>query len=254
MSRVDEPSQGDTHTDDEIAKSSREDGPPVDDQPGSIFLDDGLDRDFILIHKGVSSTNYEQMDQTHSPEAKLARARGRGRFPLADGGVRTRPRTDDGSYAIRIDRGKSNVDTGYVMRFVDPDLRYLTVFDICSIPEYRSFPVPENALQSLPPGLRGILEEKEYIRIQGNYDKTTQEFVDVLLGWEVQLDDPLDELMKIVQELDGRIGPALWYMIYKYGPDRWADPGIIAQARGIKERTVKEQIEDAEASLPDRYE
>jgi len=253
MGQPDDSPQGDDQTAEGTATTSQNGDPPPDDRSGSRVDETDLDRDFILIHEGASSTQYEQMDRTRSVEAKLARARGRGRFPLADGSVRSRPRSDDGSYAIRIDRGKINIDTGYVMRFVDPELRHMTVFDLCSSPEDRSFPVPENALQSLPPGLRGILEEQGYLQIQGDYDKTTQEFVDVLLGWDVAPEDPLDELMKIVKELDGRLAPAISYMMYTYGPNRWADPGIIAEARGIEESTVREQIENAKADLPERF-
>jgi hypothetical protein len=119
--------------------------------------------------------------------------------------------------------------------------------------ESRSFPVPENALQSLPPGLRGILEEQGYLQTQREYDKTTQEFVDVLLMWEVAPEEPLDDLMKMVKELDGWLAPAISYMMYTYGPERWADPGIIAGARGIEESTVREQIENAKADLPERF-
>lgn len=42
-------------------------------------------------------------------------------------------------------------------------------------------------------------------------------------------------------------------MMYTYGPERWADPGIIAGARGIEESTVREQIENAKADLPERF-
>ncbi len=139
------------------------------------------------------------------------------------------------------------------MRFVDPELRHFSVFDICSIPEERSFPVPESALESLPIGLRGILEEQGFLQIQCTYDQTSQEFVDVLMGWDTEPDEPLDNLMQIIQELDGQLAPALSYMIYEHGPDRWADPGVIGQARGIEEETVQEQIRMAKDSLPEEF-
>lgn len=102
MGQPDDSPQGDDQTAEGTATTSQNGDPPPDDQSGSRVDETGLDRDFILIHEGGSSTQYEQMDRTHSAEAKLARARGRGRFPLADGSVRSRPRSDDGSYVIAL--------------------------------------------------------------------------------------------------------------------------------------------------------
>jgi hypothetical protein len=247
------PEQGDDQPDNETSTSFSDASLPPDDLITSEESGGAdHDRDYILIYEGTSLTDFSQMDQVHSPEAKLARGRGGGEFPLLDSSPRSRSRSDDDSYFTRISRGKIKVERGFVMRFVDPELRHLSVFDICSIPEEQSFPVPESALRSLPPGLRGILEEQGYLQIQGEYDSTTQEFVDVMLGWEKDLDDPLDELMRIVKELDGRLAPAISYMVNKHGPEQWADPGVIAQARGIEESTVREQIEMAKQDLPDR--
>ena len=77
MGQPDDSPQGDDQAAEGVATTSQNDDPPPDDRSGSRSDETDLDRDFILIHEETSSTQYEQMDRTHSAEAKLAQARGR---------------------------------------------------------------------------------------------------------------------------------------------------------------------------------
>lgn len=209
---------------------------------------DQLDRDFILLHEAATARNFEAMDQILSPEARLARARGRGRFPALEDDS-TDPVEADDEYQLRISQGKLSIDTGYVMRFIDADLRHFSVFDLCSIPELQSFPVPEPALESLTRQQRAVLDQQGYLRIQAAYDSDAQSFEGVQKGWELPIDDPLNELMTLTETLDGRTAPAISYLVATEGPEQWADPGVIAEARDIEESTVREQIQEVKEAL-----
>jgi len=202
---------------------------------GNQSVTPDLDRDFILLHEATTTRNFEAMDDIESPEASLARARGRGRFPALEDSPETEVQgPDDDAYLLRIDRGKLSIDTGYVMRFVDADLRHCSVFDICSVPELPSYPVSETALDSLTRQQRGVLDQQGYLRIQAAYDSDIQSFQGVQKGWELPADDPLDRLMEVAETLDGRTAPAISYLVATEGPE-----------------TVREQIQEAEAALED---
>lgn len=125
------------------------------------------------------------------------------------------------------------------MRFVSADLRHLSVFDVCSIPEFPSYVVPRSALDSLTSQQRGIFEQQRYIRIQAIYDKDSQILKDAKRGWQLPVDDPLNRLIQLTKQMDGRTAPVISYLVAENGPERWADPGVIAEARGIEEATVQ---------------
>ena len=204
-------------------------------------------RDFILIHDAASTQQYNDLDRTLTPAARLARARGRGTFPELDEPDNA-PGDEEGDH-VEIDRGNINPETGFVMRFIDADLRHFSVYDLCSLVELASFPIPQSALESLTRQQRGILEQQGHLRIQAAYDSDQQEFDHVQQGWELPVDDPLDRLMDLTEELDGRTAPVISYLVAEEGPERWADPGVIAEARGIEESTVREQIQEVEEVL-----
>ena len=215
---------------------------------GETDGDEDLDRDFILIHQAASSHQYDDLDRLSSPAARLARARGRGTFPALDDDTDRSP-GDDERYYVEIDRGTITPETGYVMRFIDAELRHFSVYDLCSMVELPSFPIPHSALDSLTRQQRGILEQQGHLRIQAAYDSDEQSFEHVQQGWELPINDPLDRLMQLTEQLDGRTAPAISYLVAEEGPQRWADPGVIADARGIEEQTVRQQIQEVEAAL-----
>ena len=210
--------------------------------------DEDLDRDFILIHEAASSHQYDDLDRLSSPAARLARARGRGTFPALDDDTDRSP-SDDEHYHVEIERGTITPETGYVMRFIDAELRHFPVYDLCSMVELPSFPIPDSALDSLTRQQRGILEHQGHLRIQAAYNSDTQSFEHVQQGWELPINDPLDRLMQLTERLDGRTAPAISYLVAEEGPQRWADPGVIADARGIEEQTVRQQIQEVEEAL-----
>jgi hypothetical protein len=213
-----------------------------------------MDRDFVLIHRAASLDTFDRLDDPFSVEAKVARARGNGWLPFADRSMRDSQSTradEDARNVIRLNQGKINAQTGFVMEFVDPELHRLSVFDIVAIPELKSWPVPESALASLPDGLRGTLYQQGYVKLQGRYDNDEQAFDDVQRGWAVTPDNRLDQLMRVIEALDGRLAPAVSVVVSEYGSERWRDPNSLAQAREIEADTVRAQIEEAEEAVPD---
>jgi hypothetical protein len=218
----------------------------------SLNLKENLDRDFILIRRGTSFDTYNNLNDPHSLESKLARSRGAGHLPFADqfntDDELSRP-TEDSDTIVRVEPGKINTKTGYMMMFVDPEYHDLHLYDIMSLLSLKSWPVPESALNSLPESIQGTLFTKDRVKIQGQYDSENQRFVDVKPGWKVEPENRLDLLMKTIEKLDGRLAPAISLVIHEHGSDRWSNPNSIAEAREIEADTVRAQIEEAEEQL-----
>lgn len=153
------------------------------------------------------------------PAARLARPGGAGEFPALDGDSNP-VATDDGVYCLEIDRGSTNVDTGFVMRFVNADLHNLSAFDVCSVPELSAMQSPSRLSTVLIPRQWGILEFQGYILIQAAYDRGSQMFEDAKRGWQLPVGEPLDRLIQLTKQMDGRTAPVISYLIAEEGPER----------------------------------
>lgn len=85
-------------------------------------------------------------------------------------------------------------EPGYAMKFVERYHSWLTVFDVVSLPG-ESYPVPQTALDSLPPLARALLEREGMIQFRGSDDADEQVFETVTLEWSDQT--PLDRLAEL---------------------------------------------------------
>lgn len=225
------------------------DGAMTIDEVMRMGTDAGGMREFVLLYEASSLTDYGKMADPQSVEAHLARGRGDGAIVGGTEADDSRPTESPESYELGFEQGRLKVDSGYAMRFVPPEFRTLSVWDICSVPDLRSFPAPVSAVESLSRGLQTALEEQGYLCISAEYNQGDQTFSSVRRGWKIDPNNPLDILMIVTQELDGRTAPAHSYVFHYFGGERWADPGVIADARGIEEQTVRNQIEEAEEAL-----
>lgn len=126
------------------------------------------------------------------------------------------------------------------MDFVEEDEIDLPIIDIAKKADRTSYPIPTDALESLPLHVLGKAEQQEYVRIQGEYDPDTQEFSDVSLGWNPDQRSPWDEIMEEIEHRDA-VTPVLDHLVNKHGDDSWT-PEAIADVRGVESDTVRENI------------
>jgi len=216
---------------------------------------------FVAIYEAESVTDFVELDEEQSVPAKVARGRGSGTLIGDSSGAEetttSQPEnTDinagltqrDRSYQMEFEDGKLKLDTGYVMRFVPRDLLDLSVFDIISVPDLMSYPVPEETLDSLPAIMKGYLKERGYVKIHGVYRDC--QFYGVQHGWDYDQEDetnPIDRLAKLLHEMDSEEA-ALDYFYIEEGPDRY---GIeeMAEIRGVQPGSIDESVRRARTQL-----
>lgn len=223
--------------------------------------DSGGAKVFVAIYKASSLSSFDDLDDPSSLASQVARARGGGQFEGEDG-TTTAPadgETDDldieqppEGYRMRLEEGKIKANTGYMMRFVTEDHLDLDVFDILTIPDLRSYPVPQSVISSLPPHIHGILENQGYVKVRGGYDYNNSRFYAAREGWDVDADDdpdPWDRLMELIR-LTGSVPTAVDYLYVEEGPERW---GIsqTAESRGVTEHAVKSNVRAVKNELND---
>ncbi|WP_147439922.1 hypothetical protein [Haloarcula sp. Atlit-7R] len=128
------------------------------------------------------------------------------------------------------------------MEFVDESDTHLPAVDVAKMNDRRAYRVPSDAVESLPAHILSELEEKEYVRIRGEYSSDRKEFSNVSLGWEASNKNAWDLMM---EELDRRdvVNPVLDYLVFEHGSDRWT-PETIAEARGVQPETVRNNIQN----------
>ncbi|WP_302083429.1 hypothetical protein [Salinibaculum rarum] len=213
-------------------------------------IDDNLV--YVLIYEGSTGTDFSQLTDPTSVASQVARGRGAGelRDDIPDTDDSTSEDTEQQEeYSLSITEGKIGTKSGYVMRFVTEDHLDLNVFDVLSVPDLQSYPVPEDAYDTLPVHIRGYLEENGYVKIRGSYDHETSSFFGVQRGWEhegsdVNAWDRLPELIRIL----GSEQAAIDYLLIEEGPKRW-DTERIAEIRDVTERAIDENLRVARAEL-----
>jgi hypothetical protein len=156
----------------------------------------------------------------------------------------------DGATFLRFEEGQLQLDTGYVMHFVDSQHVGLPVYDIISLPDSPCYPVAQTALNSLPPWARAKLEEQGHLKCSAFYDQKTKKFSSVALGWEDRPENPADVLAKILEEYDGdRLARSVYYYLYNHASSRYSNTEAIAELRDIRESSVENEIRRADEQL-----
>jgi hypothetical protein len=175
-------------------------------------------------------------------EQRLARARGRS-TPIKE------IEKEDGSKGqlVANEYGYVNTDSGYAMEFVDKEDIHLPLIDLAKMDNRRTYRVPSGAVESLPLHILSELESREFVRVMGEYDSERGEFSDVSFGWVDDEKTPWDQLMEHIDARDGE-NPAIDYWAFEDGPDRW-DAETIAEARGIKPETVRDNVQTVRKEL-----
>lgn len=238
--------------------SASSDGP--DDEPADVEaetneegeeedtqLDDDLQVSRVLIREAASLDDFSELNNMASVESQIARGRGRGELiELHDVAENRSERRTAG---LQFDQGQLQIETDYIMHFVEEAHVDLPIYDIISIPDTPCYPVSRTTLESLPRWAQAKLERQGHLKCSGVYDRPTKEFFSVRLGWEDHPQNTADVLAEILQEYDGeRLARSVYYFLYEYS-DKYSDPEAIAELRGIQESSVQGEIKKATEEL-----
>lgn len=212
-----------------------------EEETESSSAEQGDNVSYALIHEAESLTTYENLTDGDSLEAQVARARGKGSV------TEVRTARDEGgdventTYTVDITEGRLNIDSGYVVRFIDEEHRDLNPFDVKALDSLRDYPAPETMVENLPPQVRGHLKEYGYVKVRGSYSAEQGRFYGVEMGWEEKQDvDPWDEIMRVIENVSSPTA-ALDYVFVEKGPDRWGAEEVAA-VRGNEPGSVKSNV------------
>jgi len=221
--------------------------PDTDDEsvPGS---DEEVQVSRVLIRKGASLDDFAKLNNATSIESKIARSRGRAELttencPEGSG-------FDEDQVRLRFKEGQLELETEYVMHFVEESHTDLPIYDIISIPDAPCYPISRTTLESLPRWAQAKLERQGHLKCSGVYDRPTKKFFSVRLGWDGYPQNTADVLAEILQEYDGdRLARSVYYFLHEYASDEYSKPETIAELRDIQESSVKSEIEKAQEQL-----
>ena len=210
---------------------------------------------YILIRRGTSLRNIDNINDGETVESEITRARGEGEL------VR-KPKTEDSENGegeerkdvgvVKFDEGWLTAETEYFMHFIEnKTYRKLSAFDIASIPENKAYPVNHTTLESLPNWALSMLRDKGYIKIRAEYDSENAAFNNVHEGWTGKT-NPYDNLLKLAELLDGDLLQAAYYLAHKNGSRKWGSTEKIAKIRDIQPETVEEAITAVENELKEK--
>jgi len=135
-------------------------------------------------------------------------------------------------------------ETGYLMKFGDVSHRGLTPFDVASLQDVPAYPLPEEALESLPAHIRADLEQKGSVQMFASYDREAHQFENVTLAWEDQ--DFLERIAELLAE-DCSLHEAVdWTVVEeaeRYSIAQWSN------IRGVTEDAVRSNVNAAREKL-----
>lgn len=221
------------------AETTEETGEEEDTQ-----TDGDLQVSRVLIREAASLNNFTALHNPVSTESQIARSRGRAEFIELDDAAENQSERQTAGF--QFDRGQLQIETDYIMHFVEEAHVDLPIYDIISIPDTPCYPVSRTTLESLPRWAQAKLERQGHLKCSGVYDQPTKEFYSVRLGWEDYPQNTADVLAEILQEYDGeRLARSVYYFLYEYASEKYADPEAIAELRDIQESSVKSEIKKA---------
>lgn len=202
-------------------------------------LGDVDDITYALIHEASSlsagSSERELVDA-------VSRSRGAGKVVQQTDTDRTAIVYESGN------EGKSETETGYVIRFVDEQYLDLSPFDIIGIDSIAAHSVTQSLWQSLPDSIQDAVRDQGYVKVRGDWSVTDSQFRVVERGWdESDRHAVFDQLADLVEQM-GRTPPAVDYFLVVEGPDRYT-PETVASIRGIESRSVERHIRDVKRQL-----
>jgi len=202
----------------------------------------------VLIRKGASLDDFAKLNNATSIESKIARSRGRAELTTENGHEESGP--DEELVRLCFKEGQLELETDYVMHFVEESHTDLPIYDIISIPDAPCYPVSRTTLESLPRWAQAKLERQGHLKCSGVYDRPTKKFFSVRLGWDGYPQNTADVLAEILQEYDGdRLARSVYYFLHEYASDEYSEPETIAELRDIQESSVKSEIEKAQEQL-----
>jgi hypothetical protein len=195
---------------------------------------------YILLYSAASGS-VSNLRDGNDFERRLARARGRSSVvDIIEEG--------NGEITEQLMSGQGQIATesGYFQEFVGEDEIDLPIIDVAKKPGRMSYPVPTEAVDSLPHHVLTQVEEQEFARIEGEYDPDEKEFTNVSIGWSADERSAWDQLMREIDEQDA-IAPVLDYLVFNHGSERWT-PEAIADIRDVRASTVRENIREIRAA------
>lgn len=134
--------------------------------------------------------------------------------------------------------------TGYMMRFGEPDDRDLTVFDVLSMPG-TSYPVSTAALDSLPAHVRAELERAGAVQIFSDYDPDDGYFGDVAMKGEDRSSiDRIAELLGNGHSLHEAVDYVVVEEERAYSVSQWSEIRGVETGDAISQhvRTVRRHV------------
>lgn len=204
-----------------------------------------VERTCVLIREAASLEDFHKLDDVDSIESMVARGRGGSEVvnaPMLSGG--------DSGATLRFEEGRLQIETGYVMHFVDDDFIDMPIYDIINIPDAPCYSVSQFTLESLPAWAQTKLEQQGHLKCSGEYDKNSKEFRELRPGWDEQARSGADVLVEMLEEYDGELlARPVYYFLSQHASDEYADPEAIAELRGIQESSVKSEIRKASEQL-----
>lgn len=197
----------------------------------------------LLIYKGESLTGFEHLSSPNSTESELSRGRGASEVVDPDlvGESADISAPDDGDI-LRSQEGRIQIDSGYLMRFLEDRHTDLSPFDVLSLDSLASYPVPQPAIDTLPQTVSKPLEEQGYVRMSAVYDSESKRFYAAQRGWDLEpddLEDPFERMMQLIDVADGSLPMAFDYFCLREGPE-WMDSEYLHNVRDVKEHTIED--------------
>lgn len=149
-------------------------------------------------------------------------------------------------------RTSLNSETGFMMRFANTDAhQQLNAFDILTLPDLTSYPVPESAIDSLPATLRAELEQTGFIQLRCIYDNG--QMYDAKLGWEeTDTIEPPQWFGKLVGEGVSPVAALDYYMVEIAGDGETEENHTVetwAVERNVSKEAINKSIRDVESKL-----
>jgi len=206
------------------------------------------DLEHILLTSVGDTLSFSDFDDPTSVASQVARGRGKGKLAKAtadnqlvplDGS----PLEDGEKIVMAFEEGTVKADPGYMMQFVEPRYHDLSVPDICRIPSFQSYTVPEPAVETLPEFILNAADEQGFVKFQGVYDKKSKEFDQIEPGWDSEVRNPFEKMIQLVEEMDSET-KIVDYITALYGPSEWQDVEAIAEARGVDVNEVEANISE----------
>lgn len=197
------------------------------------------DLKYILIRRGISLTDIENIDNGQTLESQIARGRGGGKLTSPPTG-HNHEAPGENAGTVTFDEGMLSSETDFFMHFLShPSHRVLPPMDVASMPQNIAYPVNQTTLNSLPNWALSKLYGQGHIKIKAEYRGSL--FKDVHEGWN-KATNPYDRILQMADQFEGDIIQVVYYLAAENASGKWSDPKTMADLRDIQTESVENAI------------